>query len=109
MTLTGTPGLYLSHLLTPYTAKETAQATASACFLQQGTGYSCEQATRPQTLGYGLADSPVGLLAWIYEKLVDWSENYPWTDDEGMCPPSMQCWSLSLLDLNMFDHGLSST
>lgn len=42
-----------------------------------------EQATKPQTLGYSLADSPVGLLAWIYEKLVSWSDSYPWTDDEG--------------------------
>lgn len=42
-----------------------------------------EQATQPQTLGYSLADSPVGLLAWIYEKLVAWSDSYPWDDDEG--------------------------
>jgi hypothetical protein len=42
-----------------------------------------EQATQPQTLGYGLADSPVGLLAWIYEKLVNWTDSYPWDDDEG--------------------------
>lgn len=49
----------------------------------KGMGYFMEQATKPQTLGYNLADSPVGLLAWIYEKLVDWTDNYPWTDDEG--------------------------
>ncbi len=48
----------------------------------QGTGYFRQQATKPQTLGYSLADSPVGLLAWIYEKL-DWADRYPWTDDEG--------------------------
>lgn len=42
-----------------------------------------EQATKPQTIGYSLADSPVGLLAWIYEKLVSWTDDYPWTDDEG--------------------------
>ncbi|KAF9073128.1 Alpha/Beta hydrolase protein [Rhodocollybia butyracea] len=46
------------------------------------SGYFKEQATKPQTLGYSLADSPVGLLAWIYEKLVGWTDNYPWTDDE---------------------------
>lgn len=39
----------------------------------------------PQTLGYSLADSPVGLLAWIYEKLVIWAgEDYHWDDDEGI-------------------------
>jgi hypothetical protein len=42
-----------------------------------------EQSTKPQTIGFSLADSPVGLLAWIYEKLVVCSEAYPWTDDEG--------------------------
>lgn len=48
-----------------------------------GRGYSVIQRTKPQTLGYSLADSPVGLLAWIYEKLVTWSDSYPWEDDEG--------------------------
>lgn len=28
------------------------------------------------------SDSPVALLAWIYEKLVDWTDEYPWTEDE---------------------------
>ncbi|CAA7271341.1 unnamed protein product [Cyclocybe aegerita] len=45
-------------------------------------GYFMEQATQPQTLGYGLTDSPAGLLAWIYEKLVSWTDSYPWEDDE---------------------------
>jgi len=45
-------------------------------------GYYAEQTTKPQTLGFSLADSPVGLLAWIYEKLVTWTDSYPWTDDE---------------------------
>lgn len=46
-------------------------------------GYFAEQSTQPQTIGYSLADSPVGLLAWIYEKLVAWTDEYAWTDDEG--------------------------
>ena len=46
-------------------------------------GYLQLQSTRPQTLGYSLSDSPVGLLAWIYEKLVAWTDKYPWTDEEG--------------------------
>ena len=37
-------------------------------------GYSKQQSTRPQTLGYGLADSPAGQLAWIVEKLYAWSD-----------------------------------
>ena len=45
-------------------------------------GYNLEQSTKPQTLAYSLHDSPIGLLAWIYEKLHDWTDSYPWTDDE---------------------------
>ncbi|VDB84733.1 unnamed protein product [Peniophora sp. CBMAI 1063] len=51
-------------------------------FMKTGAGYMFQQTTKPQTLGYSLSDSPVGLLAWIYEKLVAWSDAYAWTDDE---------------------------
>ncbi|MGN7931751.1 epoxide hydrolase family protein [Sphingopyxis sp. 22461] len=40
-----------------------------------GTGYLRIQSTRPQTLGYGLTDSPVGQAAWIYEKLQFWTDH----------------------------------
>ncbi len=39
-----------------------------------GTGYSEQQSTRPQTVGYGLADSPVGQMAWIIEKFWAWMD-----------------------------------
>jgi len=38
------------------------------------SGYSEEQATRPQTVGYGLTDSPAALCAWIVEKFWAWSD-----------------------------------
>ncbi|MEE4361705.1 MAG: epoxide hydrolase [Pseudomonadales bacterium] len=38
------------------------------------SGYSKQQSTRPQTLGYGLADSPTGQLAWIIEKFHRWMD-----------------------------------
>ncbi|MEV4218031.1 epoxide hydrolase family protein [Nonomuraea sp. NPDC049725] len=38
-------------------------------------GYLAIQSTRPQTLAFGLADSPVGQLAWIAEKFAEWTEN----------------------------------
>ncbi len=44
---------------------------------QDEGGYNAIQATRPQTLGYGLNDSPVGLMAWVVEK---WRA---WTDPDG--------------------------
>ncbi|HQZ48310.1 MAG TPA: epoxide hydrolase [Microbacteriaceae bacterium] len=40
----------------------------------EGNAYALEQKTRPQTLGYGLTDSPVGQAAWIYEKFREWSD-----------------------------------
>jgi pimeloyl-ACP methyl ester carboxylesterase len=42
-------------------------------FDDDGTGYRAIQSTRPQTLAYGLTDSPVGQLAWIIEKFKEWS------------------------------------
>jgi pimeloyl-ACP methyl ester carboxylesterase len=39
-----------------------------------GDGYSLVQSTRPQTVGYALADSPAGLCGWIAEKFRAWSE-----------------------------------
>jgi pimeloyl-ACP methyl ester carboxylesterase len=42
-----------------------------------GMGYSSEQSTRPQTLGYGLTDSPAGQCAWVLEKF------WAWTDNDG--------------------------
>ncbi len=42
-----------------------------------GTGYSKQQSTRPQTVGYGLVDSPAGQAAWILEKF------WAWTDCDG--------------------------
>jgi pimeloyl-ACP methyl ester carboxylesterase len=41
------------------------------------SGYSKEQSTRPQTIGYGIADSPAGQAAWILEKF------WAWTDSNG--------------------------
>jgi epoxide hydrolase len=38
-------------------------------------GYSAEQSTKPQTIGYSLVDSPVGLAAWLVEKFRTWSDN----------------------------------
>ena len=51
-------------------------------YFTRGNAYMKQQETRPQTLGYGLHDSPVGLLAWIYDKMYSWSDDYPWTDEE---------------------------
>ena len=43
-------------------------------FRRTGSGYGAIQATRPQTVGYGLTDSPAGQLAWIAEKFGEWTD-----------------------------------
>ncbi|GAA3507649.1 pimeloyl-ACP methyl ester carboxylesterase [Streptosporangium album] len=42
---------------------------------RDSTGYADIQSTRPQTLAYGLTDSPVGQLAWITEKFKEWTDS----------------------------------
>lgn len=79
---TEAPAQYLKHAVLPYSAAERAGVERTQWFLKKGYGYNLEQSTRPHTLGFGLADSPVALLAWVYEKLHDWTDSYPWTDDE---------------------------
>jgi epoxide hydrolase len=53
---------------------ERANLEALDEFQRYGTGYSAEQSTRPQTLGYGLADSPAAQATWIIEKFHAWSD-----------------------------------
>ncbi|WCH96560.1 epoxide hydrolase [Streptomyces moderatus] len=59
--------------------EEREQALASwrrwAAWSRDGIGYYHQQATRPQTLAYGLTDSPVGQLAWIVEKFREWTDS----------------------------------
>jgi microsomal epoxide hydrolase len=43
-------------------------------WIAEETGYQAIQGTKPQTLAYGLTDSPVGLAAWIVEKFRSWSD-----------------------------------
>jgi pimeloyl-ACP methyl ester carboxylesterase len=44
-------------------------------YWNSGSGYSKEQSTRPQTIGYGLVDSPVAQVSWIVEKFWDWTDS----------------------------------
>lgn len=69
-------------LVIPQDASNPSPAEARALaqlaeYMKWESGYSTQQMTRPQTLGYGLADSPVGQAAWIYEKF------HAWTDHQG--------------------------
>jgi pimeloyl-ACP methyl ester carboxylesterase len=53
------------------TEEERAAADALATFRQSGFGYFLEQATRPQTIGYALLDSPVALAGWMLDHDTD--------------------------------------
>lgn len=44
-------------------------------FFQKEGAYAMEQSSKPQTLSFGLNDSPAGLAAWLMEKFVSWSDN----------------------------------
>ncbi|KAL2208371.1 alpha/beta-hydrolase [Sarocladium strictum] len=80
--ITQHPIAAIQHALKPYSEADRAGLERSAWFDWEGYGYNHEQSTKPSTLGFALADSPLALLAWIYEKLHDWTDSYPWTDDE---------------------------
>ena len=56
-------------------AEELAFQRERAQAFSDGRGYSAIQGSKPQTLGYGLNDSPAGLAAWIVEKFHGWSDN----------------------------------
>jgi epoxide hydrolase len=63
--------------LNSLTEREQAAVASLSNYGRWDSGYSKQQSTRPQTVGYGLTDSPAGLCAWIVEKF--WS----WTDCDG--------------------------
>ncbi|EED34105.1 epoxide hydrolase [Luminiphilus syltensis NOR5-1B] len=76
-------GLQAIHTTLPIVAPGDAESPTEAELKQLASyefydrwdsGYSKQQSTRPQTVGYGLADSPVGQLAWILEKYGQWTD-----------------------------------
>ena len=67
------------------TPQEQAALARYMDYQSQGSGYAEIQRTRPQTLGYGLADSPVGQMAWIMEKFQGWSDDAKAPDDNFDC------------------------
>ena len=79
-------GLHLNFLTVPkpegadpadLTPEEQAGLAGMHAWRRTGAGYQEIQGTKPQTLGYGLEDSPAGLAAWIAEKFGAWSDGGP--------------------------------
>jgi pimeloyl-ACP methyl ester carboxylesterase len=79
------PGLIAAHVSWPFvfpsklpenpTPAEKRAFERAAWFQGEQSGYFREHATRPQTIGYALADSAAGQALWIYEKFQAWTDN----------------------------------
>ena len=59
----------------PLTEAEQADMDQTSAFMNEGSAYQQIQGKNPQTLGYGLTDSPVGLAGWIAEKFHHWTHH----------------------------------
>jgi microsomal epoxide hydrolase len=57
------------------TDEENADLASAGAFMATGSAYQEIQGKNPQTLGYGLTDSPAGLAGWIVEKFRAWTDN----------------------------------
>ena len=66
-----TAALGLADKMSARSEQEKAAHKALATFRATGFGYYLEQATRPQTIGYSLLDSPIGLAAWLLDHDTD--------------------------------------
>ncbi len=75
-------GIHLNMPVVPFrsidmsdlTEGEAAALASLADYRKRESGYSTQQATKPQTLGYGLVDSPAAQCAWIVEKFRTWTD-----------------------------------
>ncbi len=77
------PLLYLRYLLTPYTATEKAGLERTKWFRTKEAAIQRNILRNLKHWDIHSPIPPVGLLAWIFEKLVNWTDEYPWDDDEG--------------------------
>ena len=82
-------GLHLNFVTVPkpadakfedLSAEEQRALAAQSEWRTTGAGYQEIQGTKPQSLGYGLEDSPAGLAAWIVEKFGAWSDGAPFPE-----------------------------
>ncbi|MFC5744990.1 epoxide hydrolase family protein [Actinomadura rugatobispora] len=92
-------GLHLNYLPTPsggedgdLTEEERARLDRMRNYLAEPAGYWRMQSTRPQTLAYGLSDSPVAQLAWIADKVAEWSDPASEISDDRLLTTVMLYW-----------------
>jgi pimeloyl-ACP methyl ester carboxylesterase len=70
--------------LADLTESDQARLAFMSTWGQDMSGYAIIQSTRPQTLAYGLTDSPVGQLAWIVEKFKEWTDPNAALPEDGV-------------------------
>jgi pimeloyl-ACP methyl ester carboxylesterase len=70
--------------LASMTDLERDRVARSRTWAAEKAGYFKLQGTRPQTLGYGLEDSPAGQLAWIVEKFKEWTDSAKELPDDAV-------------------------
>jgi pimeloyl-ACP methyl ester carboxylesterase len=75
-----------------YTAFEREALRIRKDFETDQSGYLEQQKTRPQTLGFALGDSPIGLLAWFVEKFHDWGYMHEAFSDTDIITLVMMHW-----------------
>ncbi|KAJ8121459.1 hypothetical protein ONZ43_g2094 [Nemania bipapillata] len=77
-------------------ADEQFQEDLVLAFQASGSGYTVEQSTKPNTIGLALYDNPLGQLAWIGEKYIEWS------DPRAGTPPSVLTHEHILLEVSLY-------
>ncbi|KAK3943204.1 Alpha/Beta hydrolase protein [Diplogelasinospora grovesii] len=98
-----------------YTPDEVASLMSAKEFDKRGTAFIKLDGTRPSTAGFVIGSSPVGLLAWIGEKMIGWSDETPETDliltnvslywFSGCYPTSIYLHRLIVDDYGALTHG----
>ncbi|PRY37948.1 epoxide hydrolase family protein [Umezawaea tangerina] len=71
---------------------ELARLARTRAYLAAPAGYLVVQTTRPQTLAYGLTDSPVGQLAWIADRVAAWADPAGLVPDDRLLTDVMLYW-----------------
>jgi pimeloyl-ACP methyl ester carboxylesterase len=92
------------HVDAPATDAEREYLNAVAAWDAVERGYSSIQSTKPQTVAYGLNDSPAGLAAWIVEKWRSWSQDLEQIDRDVLLTNLTIFWATGTIATSMRDY-----
>ncbi|XP_014551086.1 hypothetical protein COCVIDRAFT_31335 [Bipolaris victoriae FI3] len=89
-----------------YSEFEQAGLKRGEWFRTNETAYQQVQITKPRTFGFAMHDSPVGFLAWMADKLISWTDNYPWTFTELITWTSLHYFPGPTTGFNMYRENI---